>query len=357
MSPITNLYNGKKVLITGAAGTIGQELVKQLLGMNIDEIRAYDNNESEIFFLNERHRKTGKVNCFFGDIRDEDSLSRHCRDVDIILHTAALKHVMVSEMSPLNAVQTNVDGTANVIRAALKSDTVSRVIYTSSDKAVNPTNVMGTTKLLGERLMTSATNLPTPGRKVIFSSTRFGNVIASKGSVVPIFYHQIKSQNSITLTDEQMTRFIMTIPEATQLVLEASFKALGGEVFVTKMPVMRIIDLARAMIDLVAPKFGKSSEDINIEVIGSKPGEKLYEELMTEEETSRSLEIENMYVVKPSFSPIYDQIDYNSYEGSIESPIAKAYVSSTEPPMTVENIKNYLTSNNILDYLGDQPHA
>ncbi|WP_432738813.1 SDR family NAD(P)-dependent oxidoreductase [Maridesulfovibrio sp. FT414] len=353
MSPITNLYRGKKVFITGAAGTIGQELVKQLLNMDVAEIRAYDNNESEVFFLNERHRKTGKVNCFFGDIRDQDSLSRHCRDVDIILHTAALKHVMVSEMSPLNAVKTNVDGTANVIRAALNSETVSRVIYTSSDKAVNPTNVMGTTKLLGERLMTSATNLPTPGRKIIFSSTRFGNVIASKGSVVPIFYNQIKNQGSITLTDEQMTRFIMTIPEATRLVLEASLKALGGEVFVTKMPVMRIVDLAKAMIDLVAPRFGRAPSDIGVEIIGSKPGEKLYEELMTEEETSRALEIENMYVVKPSFSPIYETIDYTSYDGCVNKPITRAYVSSTETPMTVDEIKDYLASKQILDSLGD----
>lgn len=345
-----NLYEGKKVLITGAAGTIGKELVKQLLTYDVAEIKATDNNEAALFFLNEEHRSERRYNGFFCDIRDLDRLKYLCKDIDIILHTAAMKHVIISEMSPLDAVKTNADGTSNVIQAALESSKVSRVIYTSSDKAVNPTNVMGTTKLLGERLMTSALNIKAD-RDIVFSSTRFGNVIGSKGSVVPIFYKQIQNGNKITITDERMTRFIMTIEEASNLVLEASLLAKGGEVFVTKMPVMRIVDLAKALIDLVAPKFGRKPEDIEIEYIGIKPGEKLYEELMTDEETVRAYELVNMFTVKPSIPPIYEEVDYESYEGIKSTVVDNPYVSSVEEHMSVEAIKDYIITHQVLENL------
>ena len=345
-----NLYKNKKVLITGAAGTIGKELIKQLLSLDVKEIKAIDNHETSLFFLNENYRGDNRVNGFFCDIRDVDRLSYLCKDVDIILHTAAMKHVIISEISPLDAVNTNVDGTSNVIKAALDSETVSRVIYTSSDKAVNPTNVMGTTKLLGERLMTAAINIKS-SKNIIFSSTRFGNVIGSKGSVASIFYKQIQSGENLTITDERMTRFIMTIKEASKLVLEASLQAKGGEVFVTKMPVIRIIDLAKAMIDLLAPKFGRKPENINIEIIGAKPGEKLYEELMTEEETSRAYEMDNMFVVKPAFPPIYGGIDYDSYDNITNKIVTNPYISQREPYMSVEEIKEYLIKNKVLENL------
>ena len=151
----------RKILITGAAGTIGQELIVQLLGKKVHNIIGVDNAESELFFLNEKYRNDGRVRCLFADIRDYNRLLHLCNDVDCIIHAASLKHVGISELSPLDAVQTNIDGTSNVIRAALASDKVTLVIYTSSDKAVNPTNVMGTTKFLGERLMTSSLNIQT----------------------------------------------------------------------------------------------------------------------------------------------------------------------------------------------------
>lgn len=345
-----NLYKNKKVLITGAAGTIGEELIKQLLKIDIKEIKAIDNHETSLFFLNENYRNNNIIHGFFCDIRDVDRLSYLCKDVDIILHTAAMKHVIISEISPLDAVNTNIDGTSNIIKAALDSEKVSRVIYTSSDKAVNPTNVMGTTKLLGERLMTAAINIKS-SKNIIFSSTRFGNVIGSKGSVATIFYKQIQEGKNITITDERMTRFIMTIKEATKLVLEASVLAIGGEVFVTKMPVMRIVDFAKAMIDIVAPRFGRKPEEIGIEIIGKKPGEKLYEELMTEEETSRAYEMNNMFVIKPAFSPIYEDIDYNSYDNITNKKVINPYISKNEPYMSVEEIKSYLLKNKVLENL------
>lgn len=345
-----NLYRNKKVLITGAAGTIGKELIKQLLNYEPKEIKAIDNNEAELFYLNEQYRGEKRVNGFFCDIRDLNRITYLCKDVNIILHTAAMKHVIISEVSPLDAVKTNVDGTSNIIQAALNSEQCERVIYTSSDKAVNPTNVMGTTKLLGERLMTSALNIKS-SRNIVFSSTRFGNVIGSKGSVAPIFFKQIQAGKNITITDTNMTRFIMTISEAANLVLQASQQAKGGEVFVTKMPVMRIVDLAQAMIDTVAPLFGKEPSEIQTEIIGAKPGEKLYEELMTKEETVRALELDNMFVVKPAFPAVYEPIDYDSYEKLTNKQVDNPYVSSEEAFMSIEEIKNYLIDNKVIENL------
>ncbi|MES0488506.1 MAG: SDR family NAD(P)-dependent oxidoreductase [Leptospirales bacterium] len=349
---MNNYFSNKKILITGAAGTIGRELIKQLLEFEVREIKAIDNNEAELFYLNEKYRNETRMNGFFCDIRDLSRLSYLCKDVEIILHTAAMKHVIISEIAPLDAVKTNATGTSNVIEAALNSECMERVIYTSSDKAVNPTNVMGTTKLLGERLMTSALNIR-GSRNIIFSSTRFGNVIGSKGSVVPIFYKQVRDGNKITLTDENMTRFIMTIPEATSLVLRASILAKGGEVFVTKMPVMKIVDLAHAMIDLAAPLFGKKPEDIGIDIIGKKPGEKIYEELMTEEETHRAIELNEMFVVKPAFPPIYENIDYHAYSDIKSLNVTNPYLSSEEPAMTVEQVKKYLQENRIIELISE----
>lgn len=350
-----NVYKGKRILITGAAGTIGSVLINKLLQQDVKEVKALDNNESELFYLNDQYRKEPRYNGFYADIRDLDRLKYLAKNVDIILHAAAMKHVIISELSPFDAVKTNAEGTLNVISAALESPSVNRVIYTSSDKAVNSTNVMGTTKLLGERLMTSAANLKGT-RDIIFSSTRFGNVIGSRGSVVPIFYKQIKEGKNLTITDERMTRFFMTAEEAVNLVIEASLLAKGGEVFITKMPVMRIMDLAAAMVNLVAPKFGRRPEEIEIEFIGAKPGEKLYEELMTEEETARTYELQHMFMVKPSIPPIYEHIDYDSYETIISKEVDRPYISSTEQYMSVDDIKNYLIRNNILACLESGSH-
>ena len=189
--------------------------------------------------------------------------------MDIVFHVAAFKHVYLCEYNPFDAVMTNVIGTQNVLKAATASG-AERVLFTSSDKAVNPTNVMGSTKLLAERMVT-AYNVA-PGRdKIVFASSRFGNVIGSRGSVVPVFYKQIKRGGPVTVTDPQMTRFIMTIPEAARLVMEACTLAKGGEVFISKMPVIRIVDLATVMIETLAPEFGHKPEDIEIEYIGARP--------------------------------------------------------------------------------------
>ncbi|MEJ5329861.1 MAG: SDR family NAD(P)-dependent oxidoreductase [Desulfobaccales bacterium] len=336
----------KTILITGAAGSVGQELVRQLLALEPAEIRAMDNNETELFHLRETYAACGRLTAYLGDVRDGRKLENLCHGVDLIFHVAAYKHVTLSEYNPFDVVQTNILGVKNVIQAAL-AHKVPRVIFTSSDKAVNPTNVMGTSKLMGERLMTAA-NIVTPNGRQVFSSVRFGNVIGSRGSVVPIFAEQIRRGQPVTVTDVHMTRFFMTLPEAARLVLEAAVLACGGEVLVTKMPVIRILDLAQAMIELLAPVYGYDPDDLEIRFIGARSGEKLYEELMSQEETGRAVELEKMFVILPAMRSFYQKIDY-SYPGEVfPRGVPRAYVSSREKPMTVEQIKNYLRENGVL---------
>ena len=340
-----NSWLGKSVLITGVCGTVGKELLRQIIAKNPDEIIGIDNNESELFFLTEEYLNNKNVHLYLGDIRDKEKLVRKMRGIDIVLHAAALKHVILCEQSPRDAVQTNITGTQNIIDAA-QINNVERVIFTSSDKAVNPTNVMGTTKLMGERLMTAAHSLAR-GKNPIFASTRFGNILGSKGSVIPIFRRQIAAGGPVTLTDPEMTRFIMTLDTAVSLVMESVFLAKGGEVFVTKMPIARISDLANVMIEELAPRYDSSAEDIKVKTIGSKAGEKLYEELMSDEEIRRSFELDEFFVILPAFRSVYVNIDY-SY-GKKEVAVNKAYNSSLEKAMDKEELGSYLKNNRLLE--------
>ncbi len=340
-----DFYKNKRILVTGAAGTVGRELVRQISSMGPMELRLVDNNESETFFLMDEY-KGRNVNCFLGDVRDKDKLTGLAEGVDIIIHAAALKHVILSEYNPSDVIQTNIMGVENIIHAA-NICSVSHVLFTSSDKAVNPTNVMGTSKLMGEKLITAANILSKDGQTV-FASTRFGNVIGSRGSVVPIFMKQIRSGGPLTVTDERMTRFIMTIEESARLVLRSLLLAKGGEVFVTKMPVVRILDLAAAIVDILAPRYGFKPADIEIKTIGAKPGEKLYEELMSDEETGRSLELIDMFAVTPAFKSIYKNINYQ-YDNIVSERVDRSYVSATEECMGIDAIKKYLQDNKVLD--------
>lgn len=341
-------FKDKSILVTGACGTVGVELVKQLLtGDDYEpkELIGLDNNESELFFLDQKYLNDHRAHFYVTDIRDRNELTNKMSGVDIVFHAAALKHVILCERSPEQAVQTNIHGVQNVIAAANNSN-VETVIFTSSDKAVNPTNVMGTTKLMGERLMTAA-NSNKRGKGPVFASTRFGNVLGSNGSVVPIFHNQIAEGGPVTLTDKEMTRFVMSIQEAVRLVLDSAEQAKGGEVFVTKMPVVRIEDLAVAMIEELAPVLDKKIESIKITEIGTKPGEKLYEELMSPEETRRTIELEQYFSVLPAFRGIYNDIDY-SYPTMVSEKVTNPYISEEEKPLSVDEIKRFLKDNDLL---------
>jgi FlaA1/EpsC-like NDP-sugar epimerase len=242
-------------------------------------------------------------------------------------------------------VQTNALGVQNVVQAAMAND-VRLVIFSSSDKAVNPTSVMGTSKLMGERLVTAA-NLVNHNRRQRFSSVRFGNVIGSRGSVYQVFMEQIKAGGPITVTDPNMTRFIMTLERAGQLVLEGAVLARGGEVMVTKMQVISIMDLAVVMREVLAPYYGHDPETMEIKLIGAKPGEKMYEELMTPEEAPRSLELENMFVIIPAFRAMYRDITY-SYPNDTGRKVERPYVSKDETLLSQAEINGFLFDNGLL---------
>ncbi|NYI27459.1 SDR family NAD(P)-dependent oxidoreductase [Sulfitobacter geojensis] len=331
-------FKGRSVLITGACGTVGAELTKQVVAAGADRVVCVDNNESELFFLQQTHKDHFHVNCYLADIRDLEALKQRMQGIDVVLHSAALKHVGLCEDSPTQAVRTNIEGTQNIIDAALANG-VDRVIFTSSDKAVNPTNVMGTSKLMGERLMTAA-SLNNRNSKAVFASTRFGNVLGSRGSVVPLFQRQIEQGGPVTLTDREMTRFIMTLEEAVGLVLQSAMIATGGEVFVTKMPVARIEDIATHMVSTLA-----GGKDIQITEIGAKPGEKMYEELMNDEEVRRTYEIEDFFVVLPAFAGNHED-QYPLVKGRQKAD--RPYNSAVEKGMTAQDVADYFDSRGIL---------
>ncbi|MDD1653166.1 MAG: polysaccharide biosynthesis protein [Methanomicrobiales archaeon] len=291
-----DFFRGKKILVTGGVGSIGRELVRKLLAFQPAIIRVFDNNETGLFDL-DHELDSRRIRVLLGDIRDRDRLMMAFEDIDIVFHTAALKHVPLCEFNPFDAVKTNVIGTQNVLDAALVKG-VEKVINVSTDKAVSPTNVMGATKLLAERLTISA-NYYRGDKKTIFSSVRFGNVLNSRGSVIPLFSKQIEQGGPVTVTDPGMTRFFMDIPAATDLILKAGILAQGREIFILKMPAIRITDLADVMIRELAPRFGHDPAGLRVDIVGKREGEKLHEELMSREEAERAYESREMFLIMP----------------------------------------------------------
>lgn len=292
----TNFFKDKSILVTGGVGSIGSVLVKKLLEFDPHVIRIFDNNETGLYDLyNELQSK--KIRPLIGDIRDKERINRALEGIDIVFHASALKHVPLCEYNPFDAIKTNILGTQNIMDAAL-DHAINKVILISTDKAANPTNVMGATKLLAERLTVSM-NYYRGKRSTAFSCVRFGNVLNTRGSVVPLFKNQIAKGGPVTLTDSDMTRFMMTVPKAIDLVFKATELTRGGEIFILKMPALRVKDLAEVMIEEIAPRCGYKPEDIKIKNIGKRPGEKIYEELMTRYEAEYAYENEDMFIVLP----------------------------------------------------------
>ncbi len=339
-------WAGRSVAITGVCGTVGRELLAQVLKLGVGEVLGLDNNESELFLLARRYDGDPRVRFSLADVRDADSLARKFCGVQVVLHAAAFKHVPLCEDSPRDAVKTNILGTQNVIDAAVHNR-CERVVFTSSDKAVNPTSVMGTSKLMGERLMTAA-DAGRRGAGPVFASTRFGNVLGSRGSVIPLFRAQIAAGGPVTVTHRKMTRFIMTLQEATRLVLDSVFLARGGEVFVTKMPVVRIPDLARVMVDELAPVFGHDPADVEVLEVGPRPGEKMFEELLNEEEVRRTVELARYYVVTPALHP-REEPPASAYPDVVRTEIEAPFNSANTEPMSVAELRDYLRRTGLLE--------
>ncbi|MSP72544.1 MAG: SDR family NAD(P)-dependent oxidoreductase [Myxococcales bacterium] len=293
-------FRGKRVVVTGGAGTVGFELVQQLLARHEPEvIRLFDHNEANLHAAERSLRRhTSKLRFLLGDVRDSARVTRAFEDVDVVLHTAAVKHVPLCEYNPFEAVLTNLVGMQNVIDAALTCG-VERVIFTSTDKAVGPVSVMGASKLMAEKLLQAA-HLSRGKHRTVFASTRFGNVLDSRGSVVQVFRDQIVRGGPVTVTHIDMTRYLMSLVDAGNLVLRGAQHANGGELFVLKMPVVRIDDLARVMIAELAPRFGHDPASIAIHYTEPRAGEKLYEELLSAHEMTFADEVDDFWVLQPA---------------------------------------------------------
>jgi FlaA1/EpsC-like NDP-sugar epimerase len=292
---VSGFYRGKVMLVTGGAGSIGSRITRRLLELEPAAVRVLDNNETGLFDLDQE--LDHGIRLFVGDIRDKSRLSRAIEGVDVVFHAAALKHIPISEYNPFEAVRTNTIGTQNLIDVAI-DEGVDRLITVSTDKAASPVNVVGATKLLAERL-TVAANLYKGEKGTALSCVRFGNVTETRGSAIPLFRKQIMSGGPVTVTDPEMTRFMMNISEAVKLVLDAAALAKGGEIFIFKMPALRLGDLAEVMVEKLAPRCGHDPSDIEIRIIGRRPGEKLHEDLMTGDDLENAYENEEMYLVVP----------------------------------------------------------
>lgn len=327
---------GKQILVTGGCGSIGSQITKRALDLGADTVRVLENNESGLFKLQQEIDDTSRLRTLLGDIRDRDRLRLALEDIDIVFHAAALKHVELNEYNPFEAIQTNVQGTQNLVRAALEEE-VESFIAISTDKASNPTSVMGATKLLSERLVIAA-NAYKGHRNTEFSCVRFGNVLGSSGSVVPLFYDQIQSGGPVTVTDPQMTRFLMPIEEAVDLVFSANERMSGGEVFVLKMPTFDVGTLAETMIDAYSPN---TSDDINIEIIGPRPGERMHEKLISKDELQNAAELKDMFV-------IYPEIDLEDCEHREKTTsLTSEYTSANEEPMSGDELLKMIRQANI----------
>ncbi len=293
-----SFFKEKVILVFGGTGTIGSELVKQLLKWNPKTIRIFSNSENELWESKLNYKDAEKILRFLlGDIRNFERVKRAVEGVDYIFNAAAIKHVSFSEYNPLEAISVNIHGLENIIEAAFEYN-VKRVVHISTDKAVSPTSVMGATKMLSERICISRDSAKGKHPTTI-SCVRFGNVLGSRGSIIPLIKKQIKNGNEITLTDEKMNRFFMSIADAAKLVLKSMVQAKGGEIFVFKMPTIRVKDLLEVLIQEFAPQVEKNPSSIKIKTIGSKNGEKLDEDLISRIECHYCDETDDMFIIHP----------------------------------------------------------
>ncbi|UOQ48610.1 polysaccharide biosynthesis protein [Gracilibacillus caseinilyticus] len=281
------MFKDQTILITGGTGSWGYELVRQLILFEPKEIRIYSRNESSQFTMQQEFDNHPLLKFVIGDIREKEAITEACQDVDYLFHLAALKHVPVCEYQPLEALKTNVHGTQNVIDAAIECG-IKKVLYISTDKAANPFNFYGLSKAMGERLIIHANTLNSDTQ---FVCIRGGNVLGTNGSVIHVLKKHMKEKGKIGITDLNMTRFFLTIEDAIRLVFKATSESIGGEIFVMKMPACKIMDIAQVLIDASGRK------DIAIEVIGTRPGEKIHELLLSDNESQTAITYDEEYFV------------------------------------------------------------
>ena len=293
MSILTN----KSILVTGGTGSIGTALVKKAISDKAKLIRVFSNDENGLYEMESEFGNHKNIEYVIGDIQNDEIVSEIVKEIDIIFHAAALKHVDRCELNPLETINVNIIGTKNIAKAA-QNENVKKMILISTDKAVNPIGVMGATKLLSEKLISAESSHKS---KTLFASVRFGNVFHTRGSILPRIEKQIQKGGPITLTDQHMKRFFMTKDEAVKLIINATNLAKGGETFILKMPLLRLADLFDVMKDTLGPKYGFDPKAIKIKVTGIRPGEKLTEYLLTKFEMSQALETKEFFILPSSF--------------------------------------------------------
>jgi UDP-N-acetylglucosamine 4,6-dehydratase/5-epimerase len=335
-----NIFKNKVILVTGGVGSIGSALIKELIKHQPKQIRIFDNRETELVDMQRSLLKHENLSFLVGDVRDKERLNLAMRKVDIIFHAAALKHVPACEYNPFEAVKTNVGGTQNIIDTALENN-VERVINISTDKVTNTINTMGATKLLAERLISSAHYFK-GDKKTLFTSVRFGNVLNSRGSILELLDKQIKNKNPVTITEPEMTRFIMSIPEAVRLVIKAANLTQGGDVFILKMPVFKLKNFIDVAIDIISSRYKINKQRIKIKKIGLRAGEKMHEDLMTEEESKSVIETENYLILSPKVEiPLFKKAKRVYKNSKKTSRIS--YSSKNITPLTNEQINKLLS--------------
>jgi UDP-glucose 4-epimerase len=333
------MFDNKVLLITGGTGSFGNAVMKKFLNSNIKEIRIFSRDEKKQDDMRKKFSNP-KLSFYIGDVRDLASVKNALHNVDYIFHAAALKQVPSCEFFPLEAVKTNIIGTDNVLTAAIEMG-VKKVICLSTDKAAYPINAMGISKAMMEKVFV-AKSKTIQSEKTLICGTRYGNVMASRGSVIPLFINQILNQESITITDPKMTRFLMTLEEAVELVSFAFENAETGDIMVQKAPACTIGDLAQALIELF-------DSDTEIKIIGTRHGEKLYETLLTKEELYVALDMGNFYKI-PSDKR---DLNYDKYfvQGNENFNKIEDYNSHNTIKLSVQEIKVKLLS---LDYVTDE---
>ncbi|MFA6178265.1 MAG: polysaccharide biosynthesis protein [Candidatus Methylopumilus sp.] len=336
------MFKDKVLMITGGTGSFGNTVLKRFLGTDVSEIRIFSRDEKK----QEEMRialNNDKLKFYIGDVRDYDSIHQASKGVDYVFHAAALKQVPSCEFYPMEAIRTNVLGAENVMSAAIANN-VKRVVVLSTDKAVYPINAMGISKAMMEKLMVAKARMQNDGETVL-CATRYGNVMASRGSVIPLFVSQLKEGKSLTITDPNMTRFLMSLEDSVDLVLHAYEHGNQGDIFIQKAPASTVADLAQALKEL----FGK---DNPIRTIGTRHGEKLYESLVSREEMAKAEDNGGYYRIPADNR----DLNYSKFFSDGEEKISQLddYTSHNTQRLNVESIKKLLLK---LDYIQEQLDA
>ncbi|MCM3389091.1 UDP-N-acetylglucosamine 4,6-dehydratase (inverting) [Ureibacillus chungkukjangi] len=322
-----NILENKTILVTGGTGSFGKKFIKKALEQNVKKIIIFSRDELKQYEMKQEF-DDNRLRFFIGDVRDKDRLIRAFDGVDYVIHAAAMKHVDACEYNPFEAVKTNIHGAQNIVEAAIDRG-VEKVIALSTDKACSPVNLYGATKLASDKLFVAA-NAYVGDKKTSFSVVRYGNVVGSRGSVVP-FFNKIKHTGVLTVTDERMTRFWITLDHGVQFVIDNLARMHGGEIFVPKIPSMKVMDLAKAI-----------GPECEIEIIGIRPGEKLHEAMIMEDDARHTVEFEDYYVIQPEF-PWWSK---SFAEGGKELTDGFAYTSDAN--------SEWLTIDELRELVGDE---